>query len=157
MTTSETEGYIVCLRDLRDEMLKHIAALDPVALNWKPPAGDTNSIYVLATHVAGSERYWMQQVVGGTNIMRDRPSEFVASGADAAALVHEIEEVGRQTESLLRSLDVADLRGRRGTQPHEHSVQWCILHVIEHLSRHVGHVELTRQLWEASRQPQPHE
>ena len=152
MTTPEVEGYISSLRDLRDEMLKHIAALEPDALNWKPPAADTNSIYVLATHVAGSERFWIQQVVGGTDIMRDRPSEFVASGTDSVSLRRTIEEVGRQSESLLRSLAEADLRGMRGSPPDEHSVQWCILHVIEHLSRHVGHVELTRQLWEASQQ-----
>jgi hypothetical protein len=26
-------------------------------------------------------------------------------------------------------------------------VRWCILHVIEHIAQHLGHMQLTRQLW----------
>jgi hypothetical protein len=27
------------------------------------------------------------------------------------------------------------------------TVRWSILHVIEHTAQHVGHMQLTRQLW----------
>ncbi len=149
MTLPEVEGYIETLRDLREETLKHVGALEAEALNWKPPVSDTNSIYALATHMAGSERYWIQKNVGGVEVKRDRPAEFAASGADVNALRQQIHEVAQQSEAVLRSLSAADLRSMRKTTLGEHSVQWCILHVVEHLSRHLGHVELTRQLWEA--------
>jgi hypothetical protein len=31
-------------------------------------------------------------------------------------------------------------------------VRWCILHVIEHYAQHLGHMQLTRQLWLAKLQ-----
>ena len=48
----------------------------------------------------------------------------------------------------LASLTDADLRDTRQREDEPVTVQWCILHVIDHYSRHLGHLELTRQLWE---------
>lgn len=147
-TLPEVEGYIHMLRDLRADMLKACEGLSAEALNWKPPAPETNSIYVLATHTVGSERYWIQQVIGGIDVHRNRASEFVANGDDLSRWQQSLAEVAQQSEAVLRALSDADLRSTRPDHDETRTVQWCILHVIEHWSRHIGHVELTRQLWE---------
>ncbi len=145
----EVEGYIQQLRQLRAEMLKWCEGLPPEGLNWTPPVKDTNSIYVLATHVAGSEAWWLHQIVGGIDVKRDRPAEFAAVGDDLALLKWRFDSVAQQSETILRGLSEAGLRSERSTTYGQRSVQWCILHVAEHLSRHIGHAELTRQWWEA--------
>ncbi|MBI3734244.1 MAG: DUF664 domain-containing protein [Chloroflexi bacterium] len=149
--TPEIESYIAQLRDLRAEVVKGIDGLPAEALNWKPSAPDTNSLYVLAAHLAGGESWWIHQVVGGVDVHRNRASEFVAVGDDANTLKAKLDAVARNSEQILRGLSEADLVKERtadrtaGVQAR--STRWCILHVIEHLARHVGHIELTRQLW----------
>jgi uncharacterized damage-inducible protein DinB len=148
MNTPEYEGYILSLQENRADVLKLCEGLPAEALNWKPPAQDTNSIFALVTHIAGSESFWIQQVVGGIDVGRDRKSEFVASGDDLSALRQRLETIGEGTETVLRGLSEAD-----GAQIHETPLgrmdtRACILHSISHMSIHIGHIQLTRQLWE---------
>jgi uncharacterized damage-inducible protein DinB len=157
MTIPEVQAYLTQLRDLRAELLKWCDSLPADALNWRPlahplkgtePITDTNSIYVMATHVIGSEAWWLQQIIGGMDVHRNRDAEFVATGDDLAALLVRLNAVAMQSETVLSKLAEADLDGERDTTLGKHTVRWCILHVIEHTSRHIGHIELTRQLWE---------
>jgi uncharacterized damage-inducible protein DinB len=153
MTTppSEVSAYISLLRDLRAELVKWCDGLPADALNWRPlekSITDTNSLYVMATHVIGSEAWWLQQIIGGTDVQRNRDAEFVAAGESFTPLRERMEAVAAQSEAVLNKLSAADLDGERDTTLGRHTVRWCILHVIEHTSRHIGHIELTRQLWE---------
>jgi uncharacterized damage-inducible protein DinB len=150
MTTPEIEGYITALRALRAEMLSSYEGLDADALNWKPPVKETNSLYQLATHVAGSDAYWLLQVIGGTDIHRDRRAEFEAAGDDMASLRTKIAQNEKASEEVLRRLNESDMATAHDSAMVAHDSRWCILHVIEHWSRHVGHAELTRQLYEST-------
>ena len=49
---------------LHDSMKSALAALPDAALDWSP-AAEVNSVAVLITHVAGSERFWFGEKVGG--------------------------------------------------------------------------------------------
>ncbi len=153
-TLAEVEGYIQELRDLRAEVLTWCDGLSADALNWRPvakPVTDTNSIYVMVAHLVGSEAWWIHQIIGGTDVQRDRPAEFAASGDDLTALRERMTAVAQRSEAVLRGLSAADLSAMRDTTLGKHNVRWCILHVVEHTARHSGHVELTRQLWESMR------
>ncbi len=145
----EVEGYIQLLRELRAGFLEAAMSFPPDALNWRPPIPETNSIYVLAVHVLGAEMWWIQEIVGGQSTGRHRPAEFVAQGSDLGWLPERMRDVAERSEAVLAGLTDADLRGVRQRQDGTVTVQWCILHVIDHYSRHLGHLELTRQLWDA--------
>jgi uncharacterized damage-inducible protein DinB len=149
MSMEEINSYIETLRALRAEALRFVDFNDAVAMNWTPPAAETNTLYQLLTHMAGSEAWWIQQVVGGTDVGRNRPAEFAASGDDMAALKARYEAVARRSEEVLRGLSATDLSAMRGSTSDQHSVRWCILHVIEHTTRHIGHIELTSQMYQA--------
>src|ERR1700682_459605 len=115
MSKQELETYIETLRALRAEALTFVDVDDAVALNWTPPAPETNTIYQLLTHMQWSEAWWIHQVVGGVDIDRDRPSEFEAGGDDIAALKARYEAVATRTKEILRGLAGTALDAMRET------------------------------------------
>ncbi len=153
MSMEELEGYIESLRALRAEAVQFVDVNDAVALNWTPPAAETNTLYQLLTHMTGSEAWWIQEIIGGANVHRDREAEFAVTGDDIAALKARYEAVAHRSEEVLRGLAGADLNAMRdatsGRRSDPRTVRWCIVHVIEHTARHVGHLELTSQLYQA--------
>ena len=78
---SEIENYLQRIEDLRGQVGELIPDLPEEALNWRPLERDedhiTNSLAVLAAHVAGAEHFWIGEVVGDYPPTRDRDAEFV--------------------------------------------------------------------------------
>jgi uncharacterized damage-inducible protein DinB len=148
---SEIENYLQRIEDLRQQVSNLIADLPGEALNWCPIQGDqehsTNSLAVLAAHVAGAEHFWIAEVVGGYPPTRDREAEFASQVTDAAKLLHLLETVGAETREVLPALSESDLDGTREIQDRTVSVRWGILHVIDHTALHLGHMQITYQLW----------
>jgi uncharacterized damage-inducible protein DinB len=152
---SELDSYLQRIEDLRGQVGTLIAGLPAEALNWRPIEGESNSLAVLATHVAGAEHFWMAEVVGGYPATRDRDAEFATQVDEAAELVRLLEKVGAETRQVFSVLTEADpsspsgqsLDGAREARGRTVPVRWCILHVIDHTALHLGHMQLTYQLW----------
>ena len=145
--------YVDRLKHLRGRLKEAVQGMSVEELNWVPPVPETNSAYVLAFHLPGSESVWIHQVVGGREVPRDREAEFLATGDSAAALIERIDEVAATSQDVLGKLSGEDLEQIRSTPPHmppnRVTVGWCILHMIEHYAEHLGHLGLTKQLYEA--------
>ena len=151
----ELQHYLQMLEDLRGQVGALIADLPAEALNWRPldRTSDhaTNSLAVLATHIAGAERFWIAEVIGGQPATRDRDAEF-ATRVDGPAELHQrLEETGAVTREVFSALRRADLEGTREVRGRTVTVRWAILHVIEHTALHLGHMQLTYQLWMGGR------
>jgi uncharacterized damage-inducible protein DinB len=148
---SELENYWQRMEDLRGQVASLITDLPVEALNWRPIAGEdkevTNSLAVLATHIAGAEHYWIGEVVGGRPATRDRDAEFAVKAEDGTSLVRLLEQVGVESREVFAGLAAADLDGVREARGRTIPVRWCILHVIDHTALHLGHMQLTYQLW----------
>ncbi|GAB4527959.1 MAG: hypothetical protein Kow0063_03780 [Anaerolineae bacterium] len=148
---SELENYLQRMEDLRRQVGELIADLPAEALNWRPIEGSqehsTNSLAVLAAHIAGAEHFWIAEIIGGYPPSRDRDSEFLIQAPDASELLRRLEEVGAETREVFSSLSAADLDGTRQAQGRTVSVRWGILHVIDHTALHLGHMQITYQLW----------
>lgn len=148
---SELDNYLQRIEDLRNQVSSLIADLPAQALNWRPIEGRddhaTNSLAVLAAHVAGAEHFWIGEVVGGRPATRDRDAEFVAVAADAAELTRLLEKTAQETREVFSALSESDLSGTRQAKDRIVPVRWCILHVIDHTSLHLGHMQITYQLW----------
>jgi uncharacterized damage-inducible protein DinB len=147
----EIQTYLTQLGDLRNQVKTLLEGLSPEALDWRPIQEEgelaTNSLAVMAVHLAGSQTYWMKEVIGGTPIKRDREAEFVTRNVPAAELKARMDAASRVSEEVLSSLTGPQLEESRKFRDRTVTVRWGILHVIEHFAIHLGHMQLTRQLW----------
>jgi hypothetical protein len=130
-----------------------VSGLTPAQANWRPYAGG-NSIWALAEHAMGNARAWIIGIAAGTAIGRDRPGEFASAGDEIAALLATIDSMASDVLNALRGIEPARLDVQLVPPqelwgegpPHELSVRDAVIQVIEHLSLHLGHIDVTRDL-----------
>ncbi len=148
---AEVQGYLTEFGILKEQIRDAIQGLNDDAANWCPFPKDTNSIYAMLCHLTGAESYWIGHVIGGETVDRDREAEFRASGL-LSEIVNRWEGVGSTSERILGNLSSLQLGESKdvtlGTRVGSYTVRWCILHLISHYATHLGHIQLTRQLWE---------
>lgn len=147
--TPFAETFLSLLRGTHETATRALDGLPPEALDWAP-GPDMNSLTVLATHTAGAERLLIGSMFGGKPARRDRDKEFAAAGATAADLIRLLDEALAESEAVLSGMGLADLEGitRSPISGREFPVSWALLHGLEHTANHVGHMEITRQLWD---------
>lgn len=148
---AEVQSYIDELSILKWQIRETIKGISDEEANWHPLTSNTNSIYAILYHLKGSEEYWIKEIVGEESVNRDREAEFHASGQISEILEH-WERLDSISNDILGKLNCSNLEESRTptipTRFVSHTVRGCILHVISHYATHLGHIELTRQLWE---------
>jgi uncharacterized damage-inducible protein DinB len=148
---SECASYLGMLNDLRGQIAGLITELPAEALNWRPIEGEddhvTNSLAVMVAHVTGAEHFWIYEVIGGQPATRDRPAEFVTEVDGPELLLGKLEVVGEETSKILATLTAEDLDSTRQAHDRTVPVRWAILHAIDHTALHLGHMQITYQLW----------
>jgi len=146
---------------LSRQALEALDGLPPDDLNeWRPRPDltDINTFYALATHIVGSGEYWVVHAAGGRPVERDRPAEFRARG-DLATLAARYERWLSDSRQILAGLTETDLTRvfARNADPAQGltEIRWtvaeCLVHAVEHIAAHVGHLQIQRQLWNAER------
>jgi hypothetical protein len=99
----------------------------------------------------GAETFWIKHMIAGEVVARDREAEFHSSG-NLLELVGRWEDLTTTCDSILGKLSSAKLGESRNVDNRPEwgsiTVRWCILHQISHYALHLGHIQLTRQLWE---------
>jgi len=156
----ELENYLQRIEDLHGQISDLIAVLSAEALNWRPTESveghATNSLAVLVAHVAGAERFWIAEVVGGRPPTRDRDSEFTSQATHPSELCRLLKVTGAETREVLSALRDDDLDDTREVRGRTVPVRWGILHVIDHTALHLVHMQITYQLWmEGKSKPSP--
>lgn len=142
--------YLERLTILHDGLKACVADLPPEALDWTP-GPEMNSLNVLLVHVAAAERYWLATLVGGEPSDRVRAEEFKAEGITAVTLTHLLDEALAQNQAVLARLTYDDLEVERESVVHNgrsYRAANSFLHALEHTALHLGHAQITRQLWE---------
>lgn len=142
------EEYLKILQNCHDEMSKSIEGLSPAALDWAP-APETNSISVLIYHTTGSERYWIGDVAMQESSNRDRDAEFRVKNLGEDVLKQRLDAAMAYARSAVERLRLEDL-GQSRMRPNtgeQTTVAYALLHSLEHVREHVGHIQLTSQLW----------
>ncbi len=142
------EDYLERFRARHQEILEALNGLPPTALDWIPGPG-LNSMSVMIFHLTGAERFWIGDVVAGEASNRNRESEFQVQGVSKDVLRKRLEDNEAYVRSVLGKLTLQDLE-KTWTSPKgdKRSHGWALLHALEHLSLHVGHLQITRQLWD---------
>ena len=156
--TAEVDNYLDFFARLVKQVNEVLHDLPPEALNWRPrpdqPGADahaTNSPAATTAHLAGSVRYWVGEVAGGRPAHRDRDAEFRTQASDAGELTARVAAAGELVRNALKKMPPEQLDGMAPAGAKEVSRRNAVVHALQHASIHLGHLQLTRQLWEASR------
>ena len=139
------------LKKLHEEAEAALAGLPQEGLDWSPGPG-MNSLGVLAVHIAGSERFWIGDAITMKPSGRDRESEFRTKGLPAEVLSERLRASLGFVNNVLAGLNIQELSTVRPS-PRDGkplTVGYCLAMALAHTAAHVGHMQVTRQLWENS-------
>jgi len=135
--------------ELHGEIQRDLEALPPEALDWKP-GPEINSVSVIIVHLTGAERFLIGDVIMKDPSNRNREAEFHVAGMNKADLLQRLSATEAYIRTVFEKLSLADLEGERPHPLHGNqvSVSWALLHALEHTATHVGHIQLTVQMWQ---------
>jgi hypothetical protein len=142
-------NYIELLKDLNQKFVATFDGLPAEALDWQPGA-DMNSFCVLVVHTTGSARFWIGVALGDPSD-RNRDLEFQAKGLSAAELKERFTTLEAYVIGALERftpLDFARMNPVPNRGVFQVSTGYGLLHALEHTGLHLGHAQITRQLWE---------
>jgi Protein of unknown function (DUF664) len=137
------------LQHLRDSAIFKVEGLNPAQLRWTP-APTANSLGVLVVHLGYTERLWLRAVSAGEPMdmaWRARMFDF-PEGWGAQEAVAFYREESRQADAVLEQIPSLDLPSRGDLRPT--TFRWAVFHLIEETARHVGHMDITRELLDGS-------
>ncbi|HTE83641.1 MAG TPA: DinB family protein [Dehalococcoidia bacterium] len=152
----ETTDLLGTLERLTGDLVRAVTEAGAGAMGWRPDSPETNSPAAIATHALGASRHWVVSIVGGESDDRDREAEFRAEAQDIADVQERADQWLADARRILEPMSTADLDGPCRlpvTRDWMSSLtaRGSILHAIEHLGMHIGHLELTLQLWTAQK------
>lgn len=144
--------YLERLQFLNNSIIECFDGLPAEALDWVPGA-DMNSFCVLVVHTTASARYWIGDAALGEPSNRHRDEEFRASGLNAAQLKQRFAALEAYVAGALERLTLDDLAITRTLtnsdgETFDVNAGWALLHALEHTGIHLGHAQITRQLWQ---------
>ena len=137
------------LQHLRDSAIFKVQGLDATQLRWRP-APTANSLGVLVVHLGYSERLWLRAISAGEEMdMAWRARMFeLPEGWGAEEAVAFYREESRRADAVLDQVTSLDLPSRGSFRPT--TFRWAVFHLIEETARHVGHMDITRELLDGS-------
>ena len=135
--------------ELHGEIQRDLDVLPPEALDWKPGA-EMNSVSVIIVHLTGAERFLIGDILMQDPSNRDREAEFLVAGMNKADLLQRLSATEDYIKAAFEKLSLSDLDAHRIHPRHGNqvSVSWALLHALEHSATHVGHIQLTVQMWQ---------
>ena len=127
------------------QMLDVADRLGDTRVNDRPLGPDTNAVAALVVHCCAVTEFWIGHVALGRPTSRDRESEFSTS-ATVAELHEMVESTLAQVAEDLAAIDAgrvqADRTGRQFLEVGDESDGAIVVHVMEELYQHLGHMEL---------------
>ena len=113
-------------------------------------------MWAIGTHAISACRHWLVAVVAREPNPRDRESEFRSTAAELTQLEALSERWLSDARRILTSMATANfdapcnLAATTGIVFKTSEPLTCraaLLHAVDHIGIHIGHVELTAQLW----------
>jgi hypothetical protein len=147
----EVKGYLDAIEGLRGAMRRAVEGVDAQGLNWNPLPGEANSLYAIVSHMCFSEPALIHTRITGQPMEGGYPNVFASRGDDPQELFSRLDQVGQTTHSLMEGLTAEDMDRSidpGGGRPSRTLREWIIVH-LRHQALHLGHIEITKQLYEA--------
>ncbi|MER5757517.1 DinB family protein [Streptomyces sp. NPDC002088] len=142
---------------LRITVVNKISGLDTSQAAATPlPTSPFMSLAGVVKHLTAVERFWMSIVGGGS----DLPSLWEADDVNADWQLNESDTPSGivaayraewfRSEQALAGKTAGD-RATRSVSGKEYTVRWLLSHVIQETARHVGHMDLLREMADGAR------
>ncbi len=144
MITAITELFE---RDINKLIAEIEGYKDEYAL-WKTAGNITNSAGNLVLHLIGNLNHFIGATLGHTSYIREREKEFSEKNIPRAKLVNDLKETKEVVKNTLSNLSQEELNkdfpveigGKVSLTQH------IIIHLLAHLSYHLGQVNYHRRL-----------
>jgi len=137
--------YLQRLEDLQRRLHKEVRDLPAEAMDWSP-GPEMNSVAVLLAHIAGLLHEGID-IALGDRPGRVREQEFQTRGVLSAEMLRRLDAVIDYARGTLPRLGLEDLDKERKDEDGTVTCGWALLHALEHAYLHLGHVQLTCQMW----------
>lgn len=131
-----------------DELTELLKGLDDHAANSTLPWCGSNSIVQITVHCCGMMRRWISSVNLGHEVHRDREAEFNVTMPVIEAL-----QIAQETRrDCISDMEVIGMQTAPAHVPEDRKHFWTVtcegvlLHVLEELSQHLGHAQVTRDV-----------
>jgi hypothetical protein len=137
------------LQHLRESAVFKLEGLSDAQLRWRP-APTANSLGVIVVHLGYAERLWIRAIFAGEPMdMAWRAHMFELPdgwGHDDVVGFYRDETVA--VDAVLDRATSFDLPSAGDLRPT--TLRWAVAHLIEETARHVGHMDITRELLDGS-------
>lgn len=137
------------LDHLRGSAVYKVEGLDSEQLRWRP-SPTANSLGGIVMHLGYCERWWLRAVFAGEEMdlswTEDRfaGSFVVPDGWSADDVVAFYRAETTAADAVLEAAESLDLPSAGEMRPT--TLRWIVTHLVEELARHVGHMDITREL-----------
>jgi Protein of unknown function (DUF664) len=133
------------LQHLRDSAVFKVQGLTGDQLRWQP-APTANSLGVIVVHLGYAERLWLRAIYAGEAMDMDwRTRMFeLPDGWDVDDVVAFYRAETARTDAVMDQASSFDLPSSGELRPT--TLRWAVYHLLEETARHVGHMDITREL-----------
>ena len=133
------------LQHLRNSAIFKVEGLDAAQLRWQP-SPTANSLGVIVVHLGYSERLWLRAIGAGEPMdMAWRAHMFeLPEGWGVNEAVAFYRQESTRADAVLDAMATLDPPSRGDFRPT--TFRWAVFHLIEETARHVGHMDITREL-----------
>jgi uncharacterized damage-inducible protein DinB len=133
------------LEGLQRRLHKDVQDLPAEAMDWLP-GPQMNSVAVLLAHITGVLHEGMDIALDDPP-GRVRAQEFQTHGVPSAEMLRSLDAVIDYARDALPRLSLEDLDKERDDDDGPISCGMALLHALEHAYLHLGHLQLTCQMW----------
>ena len=134
-----------------------VDGLSPEALAWRPGDEATNSIAQIVRHVVAWQPWYLGVTLGDPvplddETLNQKQVDSLDNGPTTADALRALVDTMRvQTAAALDRTPVLDLDEEISPYGDPEPRCFYLSGAIDHAAEHIGHAELTRQLWEQRR------
>jgi hypothetical protein len=131
-------------------MVNIVESLGDERVNRRPDLPGANSPFGILTHCLGVMEYWGGHLIAGRADHRDRAAEFRAQGTLADLVERTRRARDQLAEDVSGSVPTDPLRStpepKDAAKPIGRTQGGALIHILEELLQHRGHLEITRDL-----------
>lgn len=133
------------LNHLRESAIFKLDDLDTEQIRWRP-APAANSLGIIVVHLGYAERLWLRAIFAGEEMdMGWRAHMFdLPDGWSTTDVISFYRAETAAADAALEGAGSFDLPSRGPLRPT--TLRWVVSHLIEETARHVGHMDITREL-----------
>lgn len=138
---------VIFERDLL-KLKEEITAYNDESSLWVMKQGISNSAGNLCLHLIGNLNHFIGATLGHTGYVRERDKEFSMKNIPRAEMLASIDAVALTVTTTLNNLTGVDLEKDFPLEKHGQIVKTgpMLLHLLSHLSYHLGQINYHRRL-----------